>query len=538
MNFFARLLPSSLTNRVFGLYAITLLVFVGGGLGLFLKTQFQRQVDEKELASVMLIEVVAQSVQDSVVVGDFDAMQKILNKGVLGSQFSSASFIATGGGMLHAENKTRAGQGAPAWLVRWVQDSLDDVNRTVTVGGRDYGVLRLEFDAPAVAAELWTLTLFALGGGLTSLIFGLALIRFALGRWLGGLVRLREMVETLGTDAANTATLIIDHAPIEIHADPHETLRHVVAECGRPGARVGGEALDALQVREHAEHRRSRAAHAGDAGAEHLERAAQLVQQLVAQKDIGFEVVHCQLLHHRPAQGRGEQREIGRVREAAAACGVPAEGTFAAHAEVGKEQPYITRGERRQRDQSLATSRTEREGVCAREIRHVGAKAEGDPGERLFGHRYGRECIERAQHCGGVGAAAAQSAAHRDVLRDLDGESLQPRRGVGVGDGGAPGEVLLDRSHLRAGAIEGAPRAADAHGHVVGERDALEERVQLVVAAGLATDDAEPEVELGLRGDARRTHGHACGAEPAPLKSRKWSLRRVRYSAPITVMGM
>ncbi len=216
MNFFARLLPSSLTNRVFGLYAITLLVFVGGGLGLFLKTQFQRQVDEKELASVMLIEVVAQSVQDSVVVGDFDAMQKILNKGVLGSQFSSASFIATGGGMLHAENKTRAGQGAPAWLVRWVQDSLDDVNRTVTVGGRDYGVLRLEFDAPAVAAELWTLTLFALGGGLTSLIFGLALIRFALGRWLGGLVRLREMVETLGTDAANTATLVIDHAPIEI----------------------------------------------------------------------------------------------------------------------------------------------------------------------------------------------------------------------------------------------------------------------------------------------------------------------------------
>jgi signal transduction histidine kinase len=214
--FFARLLPSSLTSRVFALYAFTLLVFVGGGLGLFLKTQFQWQVDEKELASVMLIEVVAQSVQDSVVVGDFDAMQKILNKGVLGSQFASASFIASGGGKLHAENKTRAGKNAPAWLVHWVQDSLDDVNRTVTVGGRDYGVLRLKFDSPAVAAELWTLTLFVLAGGMASLVIGLALIRFALGRWLGGLVRLRETVETLGTDAANTATLVIDHAPIEI----------------------------------------------------------------------------------------------------------------------------------------------------------------------------------------------------------------------------------------------------------------------------------------------------------------------------------
>lgn len=216
MSVFARILPSSLTNRVFALYAITLLLFVGGGLGLFLKNQFQRQVDEKELASVMLIEVVAQSVQDSVVIGDFDAVQKILNKGVLGSQFASASFLAVGGGRLNAENRTRADQSAPAWLVQWVRNSLYDVNRTVSVGGRDYGVLRLEFDAPAVAAELWTLSLLALGGGAASLIFGLALIRFALARWLGGLVRLRETVETLGTDAANTSQLVIAHAPIEI----------------------------------------------------------------------------------------------------------------------------------------------------------------------------------------------------------------------------------------------------------------------------------------------------------------------------------
>ena len=216
MNVFARTVPSSLTNRVFALYAITLLLFVGGGLGVFLTTQFQRQVDEKELASVMLIEVVAQSVQDSVVIGDFDAVQKILNKGVLGSQFASASFIAAGGGKLHAENRTRADQRAPAWLVRWVRNSLDDVNRTVSVGGRDYGVLRLEFDSPAVAAELWALSLLALGGGAGSLIIGLALIHFALARWLGGLVRLRETVETLGADAANTSELVIAHAPIEI----------------------------------------------------------------------------------------------------------------------------------------------------------------------------------------------------------------------------------------------------------------------------------------------------------------------------------
>jgi PAS domain S-box-containing protein len=218
MNFLARCLPSSLTNRVFGLYAFTLLVFVGGGLGVFLTYQFQQQVEQTELASVMLIEVVAQAVQDSVVIGDFDAVQKILNKGVQGSQFASAMFIDTGGGKLRAENKARANDTAPPWLVRWVKQSLDDVNRTVSVGGKDYGILRLQFDVPAVAAGLWSLSLLALGGGASSLAAGLVLIRWALGRWLGGLARLRATVESMGTGAANARELVIEGAPIEIQS--------------------------------------------------------------------------------------------------------------------------------------------------------------------------------------------------------------------------------------------------------------------------------------------------------------------------------
>ena len=218
MKFLARLVPSSLTNRVFALYAITLLVFVGGGLGLFFKYQFNQQVEETELSAVMLIEVVAQSVQDSVVIGDFDSVQKILNKGVQGSQFSTAVFIDISGGRVRAENLTKAKGTAPGWLMQRVQKSLDDVNRNVSVGGKDYGILRLQFDVPFVAEGLWSVTLLALGGGLSSLIIGLVFIRVALGRWLGGLVLLRETVEALGTGASSTRELVIDNAPLEIQS--------------------------------------------------------------------------------------------------------------------------------------------------------------------------------------------------------------------------------------------------------------------------------------------------------------------------------
>ena len=218
MKLLARLLPSSLTNRVFALYAITLLAFVGGGLGLFLKYQFVRQVEETELSAVMLVEVVAQSVQESVVIGDFDSVQRILNKGVQGSQFSAAMFIDTGGGKVRAENATLVAVPAPGWLVQWVQKSLDDVNRNVSVGGKDYGILRLQFDVPFVASGLWSMTLVALGGGLASLVMGLLLIRIALARWLGGLVQLRETVEALGTGSVAAKDLVIDNAPVEIQS--------------------------------------------------------------------------------------------------------------------------------------------------------------------------------------------------------------------------------------------------------------------------------------------------------------------------------
>jgi signal transduction histidine kinase len=50
------------------------------------------------------------------------------------------------------------------------------------------------------------------------LIAGLIVIRVALARWLGGLLRLRETVEGLGVGAAHSPPLVIDNAPAEIQS--------------------------------------------------------------------------------------------------------------------------------------------------------------------------------------------------------------------------------------------------------------------------------------------------------------------------------
>jgi len=211
-----RFLPSTLSNRVFVLYSVTLVLVVGGGLLLFLRYQFHQHVIDTEVESVMLVDVVAQTVQDSVVIGDFDTVQKLLKKAVQGSHFAAAKFIATGEGVVNAENRLRNDDPAPSVLHKWVAGSLPDVNRVISVGGKDYGILRLEFDTLSVAAGLWSLALMAVGIGFSSLVGGLIIIRLALSRWLGGLAELSEAVELMGMGAAPVSPLVIADAPAEI----------------------------------------------------------------------------------------------------------------------------------------------------------------------------------------------------------------------------------------------------------------------------------------------------------------------------------
>ena len=212
--------PRSLTNRVFALYAVTLVTFLCVGLAVFLSHQVRQQIKETKRASVMLVEIVAQAVQDGVVMGDYDTVRKTLDRAVQGSVFRSSQFTDATGGRIRTENRTPPRGQPPGWLVQWAERELYDVNRNITVGGRDYGVLRLTFDAHTVAHDLWNLAVLLVGAGLASLVLGLAAIRFLLRRWLGGLERL------LTLDKALTAGRV-DVSQIDTHGAPSEVTRVV-----------------------------------------------------------------------------------------------------------------------------------------------------------------------------------------------------------------------------------------------------------------------------------------------------------------------
>ena len=213
-----RLLPGSLVGRVFALYTVVLAGFVLAGLGLFYRYQFTVELEEAQLRAETLSAVVLPTIADSAVIGDYDTIRRTLERAVYHSSFSSASFIDLRGGLVRAPHADAPPVNAPDWLVRTVAERLYDTNQTISVGGRDYGVLRLSFAPERIAGSLWAQTRIAIVLALASLAGGLVLIRFPLVHWLGNLNRVEQFEKAMDEGEAVPTLLAADEAPTEFRA--------------------------------------------------------------------------------------------------------------------------------------------------------------------------------------------------------------------------------------------------------------------------------------------------------------------------------
>jgi diguanylate cyclase (GGDEF)-like protein len=235
------LLPRSLAGRVFALFSLTTLLFLGAGLGLFYRYQFLQHVDETQDAALTLIEVAAQNIEDSVVIGDYDTVQRTLGKMLFQSPFKSAAFIDVAGATLRVQAPIVERAPAPAWLRGLIASKLYQVNRVANVGGRDYGVIRLEFDADKIASQLWALVIETATFALLAFVVGLALMRTLLKRWLANLGRLRSFEDDV---AAGRVT-----AEADLHADAPTEIQEAIRAVNRSAASLRvqfGQRIDSL----------------------------------------------------------------------------------------------------------------------------------------------------------------------------------------------------------------------------------------------------------------------------------------------------
>ena len=210
-----KLFPRSLLNRVFLLYAGMLSVLVLGSLGLSLRGQLVREIDDANETATMVIEIAAQAVADAAVVNDQDAIKRTLEIAINRTPFGSAHYLEVGGYRLGADAPPRYTR-APQWLNLMVHERLPDVNRVIEVGGRDYGVLRLKFVVERVSDYLWRTLVNTLAFGAVFLAAGLAITRVMLARWLSSLGNLQGFVSRIKAGQLDAKASVSLNAPAEI----------------------------------------------------------------------------------------------------------------------------------------------------------------------------------------------------------------------------------------------------------------------------------------------------------------------------------
>ncbi|MFD1624812.1 PAS domain-containing hybrid sensor histidine kinase/response regulator [Azospirillum griseum] len=211
-----KILPQSLGSRLFLLYAAVLLMALGTGLFLFYRYHLYQRLEDVQATATVLTDVMARTIQESVIIGDYDTVKRMLETVVSQTPFDRAAFIDLSGAtiLVGAEGQTRGY--VPPWLLELLADRLFDVNRVIAAGGQDYGVLRLSFDIATAAEELWGLTKAALGLALASLLLGLTVVRILLMRWLTNLSDLKALEERIRVGELDAQAQLTQDAPLEI----------------------------------------------------------------------------------------------------------------------------------------------------------------------------------------------------------------------------------------------------------------------------------------------------------------------------------
>lgn len=200
----SRMVPGSLAGRAWLAFIVAwILSFSLVGL-LGLHAQIQRLTDAKYQSALVTLELLTETVVDSAIIEDYDTIRRVLLKAVLQPSFAKLEFLGAQGAAVDAtparaaRRHTRLGD----WIAARYALPFEELSRSVVVGGRDYGTLRLTFDRDYMHEYVAWILQLGLGALFLGLLFGVVLVFLPLQRWMKGVVARQDSAS--GASLLNT----------------------------------------------------------------------------------------------------------------------------------------------------------------------------------------------------------------------------------------------------------------------------------------------------------------------------------------------
>src|SRR6185437_3507090 len=171
--------------------------------------------------------------------------------------------------------------------------------------------------------------------------------------------------------------------------------------------------------------------------------------------------------------------------------------------------------------------------------RHIGAELARQGMDRDRGGLARRGIGQQAQHRGGIGRAAPQAGAQRNLLVEPNRYLAREPPGIARGFGGAERQVrgFGGQAGRESGGLEAQPAAVgqgDLDG--VGQGNGLKHGAQLMKAVGASADDLEAEIDLGEGAGAQTTRHRGIGIPQTRQKQQLQWLARAQRGYPATAV--
>ncbi|MFG6459006.1 sensor histidine kinase [Roseateles sp. BYS96W] len=209
------LLPRSLLRRVMLLYAAALALLVVSGFAVFLSYAASAMLEDAEGDAQAMMALLSPAVADAAVIGDYDTIQRTLDRTIAHPLFRGAAFIDLKGGRIEVARRGHPTPVPPGWLTRLVATQEAPLSVPINVGGRHYGDVHLAIWSERVAAEIWEVAQLTAVLASIGIVAGVSLVWWPLRRWLGQLDRVRDLGARLQQGGQAVLPMATDEAPLE-----------------------------------------------------------------------------------------------------------------------------------------------------------------------------------------------------------------------------------------------------------------------------------------------------------------------------------
>ena len=211
-----RLAPQTLLGRIFLLLAACVALFTVAALAFTYTSHTEHAIEGAEDTLEVLADSVQPAVSDSAVIGDYDTIQRTLDRLALAPILASARFVDALGTVLEARNSMATESEVPALFIQQVERRVNRVSREITAGGKVYGRLELRYRSDNVAGEIWLITRAYLLFALILLVPMLYIARIQLKRMVANLAEAAEFAT--GLKAHRGTTLHLPGAASELRS--------------------------------------------------------------------------------------------------------------------------------------------------------------------------------------------------------------------------------------------------------------------------------------------------------------------------------